>query len=186
MLFRSRARTFGELQLAGILALVLVLMVLAGSFESLLHPITVLSAIPIALIGVACVLVPVGEPIGVMSMMGLIVLSGVAVNDAVLLLVTARQFINEGEEKMEALARAAGVRLRPIIMTTLTTVLVMMPLVFGTGEGAALRAPMALTIIGGIVASTIGSLTVLPCLYLLLDGVRGLFRRANAVVKATT
>lgn len=182
----ERARTFGELQLAGILALVLVLMVLAGSFESLLHPITVLSAIPIALIGVACVLVPVGEPIGVMSMMGLIVLSGVAVNDAVLLLVTARQFINEGEEKMEALARAAGIRLRPIIMTTLTTVLVMMPLVFGTGEGAALRAPMALTIIGGIVASTIGSLTVLPCLYLLLDGVRGLFRRADAVVEATT
>ena len=96
-----------------------------------------------------------------------------------LLLVTARQFIDAGENKIDALAKAAGIRLRPIIMTTLTTVLVMLPLVFGTGEGAALRAPMAITIIGGIIASTIGSLTVLPCLYLLLDNltrtVRGLF-----------
>ena len=175
----ERERTFGELQLAATLAIILVFMVLAGSFESLLHPITVLSAIPIALVGVACVLIPLGEPVGVMAMMGLIVLAGVAVNDAVLLLVTARQFIDAGENKIDALAKAAGIRLRPIIMTTLTTVLVMLPLVFGTGEGAALRAPMAITIIGGIIASTIGSLTVLPCLYLLLDNltrtVRGLF-----------
>lgn len=165
----ERVRTFGELQLAGILALVLVLMVLAGSFESLLHPITVLAAIPLSLIGVAAILIPLGAPLGVMSMMGLIVLAGVAVNDAVLLLSTARQLIDDGIERTEALARAAGLRLRPIIMTTLTTMLVMLPLVFGSGEGAALRAPMAVTIIGGIMASTIGSLLVLPCLYLLLD-----------------
>lgn len=168
----ERVKTFGELKLAGILALVLVLMVLAGSFESFLHPITVLAAIPLALIGVSVVLVPMGEPLGVMSMMGLIVLSGVAVNDAVLLLSTARQFIGEGMDRVEALVSAAGVRLRPILMTTLTTVLVLMPLVFGSGEGASLRAPMALTIISGIIASTLGSLLILPCLYLLLDQLR--------------
>ncbi len=168
----ERERTFGELQLAGVLAMILVLMVLAGSFESLLHPITVLSAIPLALIGVALILVPMGQPIGIMAMMGLIVLAGVAVNDAVLLLSTARRLINDGMERVDALVQAAGIRLRPIIMTTLTTVFVLLPLIFGTDEGAALRVPMALTIIGGIITSTIGSLIVLPSLYLVLERVQ--------------
>lgn len=165
----ERAQTFDELRLAGILALVLVLMVLAGTFESLLQPITVLAAVPLALVGVAVALVPGGQPIGVMAMLGLIVLSGIAVNDAVLLLATARQLMAEGRDRVSALAAAAGLRLRPIVMTTLTTVLALAPLVFAGGEGAQLRAPMALAIIGGIVASTLGSLLVLPCLYLLLD-----------------
>ena len=155
-----------------ILALILVLMVLAGSFESLIHPLTVLAAIPIGMIGVAIVLVPLGQPVGVMAMMGLIVLAGVAVNDAVLLIATARQLMDQGQDRTTALATAAGIRLRPIIMTTMTTVLVMLPLIFGTGEGAALRAPMAMTIIGGIIASTIGSILVMPCLYLVLDRLR--------------
>jgi len=165
----ERVRTFGELRLAGILAMVLVLMVLAGTFESLLHPITVLAAIPLGLIGVAIALVPTGQPIGMMAMMGLIVLAGVAVNDAVLLIDTARQLMARGVERVDALAQAAGTRLRPIVMTTLTTVLALLPLAFGTGEGAELRGPMAVTIIGGILASTVGSLLVLPCLYLVLD-----------------
>ena len=165
----ERVRTFGELRLAGILAMVLVLMVLAGTFESLLHPITVLAAIPLGLVGVAVALVPTGQPIGMMAMMGLIVLAGVAVNDAVLLIDTARQLLAGGVERVDALAQAAGTRLRPIVMTTLTTVLALLPLAFGTGEGAELRGPMAVTIIGGILASTVGSLLVLPCLYLVLD-----------------
>ena len=165
----ERARTFAELQLAAVLALVLVFMVLAGSFESLIHPLTVLAAIPLGLIGVAVALVPTGQPVGVMAMLGLIVLAGVAVNDAVLLLATARRLMGEGRSRIDALAEAAGIRLRPIIMTTLTTVLVLLPLAFGAGEGAELRIPMAITIIGGITASTLGSLFVLPSLYLLLD-----------------
>ena len=168
----ERARTFGELRLAGVLALALVLMVLAGTFESFLQPLTVLAAIPLALVGVAVALVPGGQPIGVMAMLGFIVLAGVAVNDAVLLIATARQNMAEGQDRAAALAAAAGIRLRPILMTTLTTVLALAPLLFGGGEGAQLRAPMAITIIGGIVASTVGSLLVLPCLYLALDRLR--------------
>ncbi len=179
----ERVRTFGELRLAGILALVLVLMVLAGTFESLLHPVTVLAAIPLALVGVALVLVPAGRPIGVMAMMGLIVLAGVAVNDAVLLLATARQAMARGAARVDALAQAAGIRLRPILMTTLTTVLALLPLALGTGEGAELRGPMAVTIIGGILASTAGSLLVLPCLYLVLDRLAG---RGEAPQRAET
>ena len=186
----ERAKTFGELQLAGLLAIALVFMVLAGTFESVLQPITVLASIPLAIVGVAVAVVPLGNPIGVMSMLGLIVLAGVAVNDAVLLLTTARQLMANGVERIEALYRAAGIRLRPITMTTLTTALALTPLLFGGGEGAVLRQPMALTIIGGIITSTIGSLLVLPCLYLLLDNfgikLRGLFRSRDATGVVTT
>jgi HAE1 family hydrophobic/amphiphilic exporter-1 len=175
----ERARTFGELQLAAVLAVVLVFMVLAGTFESLIHPFTVLAAIPLALVGVAIALVPAGQPVGVMAMLGLIVLAGIAVNDAVLLLATARQLMAEGVERVEALVRAAGLRLRPIIMTTLTTVLALVPLAIGAGEGSEIRGPMAITIIGGLVASTIGSVFVLPALYLVLDRMR-LHRRLAA------
>ena len=180
----ERLRTFGELQLAAILALVLVLMVLAGSFESLLQPVTVLFSIPLASIGVAIALVPFANPIGVMAMLGLIVLAGVAVNDAVLLLVTARQLMDQGIERIEALKQAAGIRLRPITMTTLTTALALFPLLFGGGEGAVLRQPMALTIIGGLITSTVGSLFVLPCLYLVMDNIGSLFRKKESPVAA--
>ena len=184
---QERATTFSELQLAAILAFVLVLMVLAGTFESLLQPITILYAIPLALVGVAVALVPMGNPLGVMSMLGLIVLSGVAVNDAVLLIVTAKQLMQEGKDRVAALSEAAGIRLRPITMTTLTTALALFPLLFGGGEGAVLRQPMALTIIGGLVASTIGSLFILPCLYLTIDKFTDLFRRKNRrAVTSTT
>ena len=176
----QRARTFTELRLAGVLALVLVFMVLAGTFESLVQPVTVLSAIPLALIGVASLLVWTGQPIGVMAMLGLIVLAGIAVNDAVLLIATARQQMAEGRDRIDALATAAGIRLRPIAMTTLTTALALVPLVLAGGEGASLRAPMALTIIGGIAASTVGSLLVLPCVYLVLDRTSSRLRRSSA------
>lgn len=173
----ERERATAELRLAGLLAIVLVLMVLAGTFESLLQPLTVLFSIPLALIGVACTLGPLGRPVGVMALLGLIVLAGVAVNDAVLLVAAARRLMAAGLERQAALARAAAIRLRPILMTTLTTVLVLVPLAVGAGEAAELRSPMAYTIIGGIVTSTIGSLLVLPCLYLILAGRGG--RRAS-------
>jgi HAE1 family hydrophobic/amphiphilic exporter-1 len=168
----ERQQTTGELRWAALLALVLVFMVLAGSFESLLHPVTVLAAVPFSLIGVAVVLVPLGAPLGVMSMLGLIVLAGVAVNDAILLADGARRLVAEGLERRLALARAASLRLRPIIMTTATTILALAPLALGGGEAAELRKPLALTVIGGLTASTIASLTLIPCLYLVLDRLR--------------
>jgi HAE1 family hydrophobic/amphiphilic exporter-1 len=175
----TRQQTTQELTWAALLAIVLVFMVLAGSFESLLHPLTVLSAIPISLIGVAAILVPIGAPIGIMAMLGLIVLAGIAVNDAILLAQTARRFIEDGMERRRALARAAALRLRPIVMTTATTVLALGPLAIGAGEAAELRAPLALTVIGGLIASTLGSLFVVPSLYLVLDRLRFRARAAR-------
>jgi HAE1 family hydrophobic/amphiphilic exporter-1 len=174
----ERRRTFDELGLAAGLALLLVFMVLAGTFESLIHPLTVAMSIPLALIGVAAALVPLGHPIGVMEMLGIIVLCGVAVNDAILLIDAARQRIEDGMPRREALAAAAGARLRPILMTSATTVLALLPLALGTGEAARLRSPLAITVIGGMVTSTIGSLLVIPCVYLVLDRLRPRRRRA--------
>ncbi len=168
----ERERTFGELGWAAALSVVLVLMVLAGTFESLLHPLTVLSALPLAAIGVALALVPGGHPIGVMAMLGIIVLAGIAVNDAILLVATAQRLVGGGMERRRALARAASLRLRPILMTTLTTVLALAPLAVGVGEAARLRSPMALTIIGGILASTAASLLVTPCVFSLVEQLR--------------
>ena len=168
----ERARTFRELRWAAGMALLLVFMVLAGTFESLLHPLTVLASVPLALVGVAAVLLPAGHPIGVMEALGMIVLAGIAVNDAILLLDASQRLIASGMQRRESLARAAAIRLRPILMTTATTVLALLPLAVATGEAARLRSPMALTIVGGIVASTLGSLFVIPCLYLVLDRLR--------------
>jgi len=168
----ERARTFGELRWAACLAMLLVFMVLAGTFESLFHPVTVVASVPLALVGVAAILGPMGRPIGIMEMLGIIVLAGVAVNDAILLVDTARRLMSSGMERTAALARAAGLRLRPILMTTATTVLALLPLALGTGDAASLRAPLALTVIGGIIASTTACLLVIPSLYLLLDRLR--------------
>jgi HAE1 family hydrophobic/amphiphilic exporter-1 len=107
-----------------------------------------------------------------MELLGMIVLAGVAVNDAILLIDAARKLIADGAPRRAALARAAGIRLRPILMTTATTVLALLPLAVGAGEAAKLRSPLAWTIIGGIVASTVGSLYVIPCLYLLVEKLR--------------
>src|SRR6185295_1426720 len=149
----ERSRTFADLAWAGWLALLLVFMVLAGTFESLVHPLTVVAAVPLSLVGVAAILLPFGRPIGVMEALGLIVLAGVAVNDAILLIDAARRLMAEGVPVRDALSRAAGIRLRPILMTTATAVLGLVPLAFGSGEAVRLRSPMALTIIGGLSAS---------------------------------
>ncbi|RMF72269.1 MAG: efflux RND transporter permease subunit [Acidobacteria bacterium] len=165
----ERAETVRQLGFALALAVVLVFMVLAASFESLVHPLTVLTALPLGLPGVALALAPGARPLGVMALLGLVMLAGIAVNDAILLVATARDMQRAGTPRRRALARAAAIRLRPILMTTATTVFALVPLAFGGGEGAELRAPLALTVIGGLVASTIGSLLVVPCVYELLD-----------------
>lgn len=165
----DRINTVNELRWAMILALLLVFMVLAGSFESLLQPLAILAAVPLALIGVSVALVPQGNPIGVMAMLGLVVLVGIAVNDAILLAQSARGLIQRGRPKREALARAVSLRLRPIIMTTATTVLALLPLALGSGEAAELRQPLAWTVVGGVIASTLGCLFVIPCIYYVLE-----------------
>jgi HAE1 family hydrophobic/amphiphilic exporter-1 len=112
------------------------------------------------------------SPIGVMAMLGLIVLVGVAVNDAILLVDAVGGLRAQGLALPVALARAAAIRLRPILMTSLTTILALLPLAFGSSDAALLRRPLALTVIGGMIASIAASLFVIPCIYLLMERLR--------------
>ena len=151
------------------LAVFLVYVVMASQFESFLHPFVIMFTIPLALIGVVATLWAFELPISVVVFLGIIVLAGIVVNNAIVLVDYVNQLRRNGVEKMEALVQAGQVRLRPILMTTLTTVLGLTPMALGLGEGAEIRTPMAITVIAGLISSTLLTLVVVPTVYSLLD-----------------
>lgn len=151
------------------LAIFLVYLVMASQFESLLHPFVILFTIPLAMVGAVLALWLSGSPISVVVFIGLILLVGIVVKNAIVLIDKVNQLREEGVEKRLAICRGAESRLRPIIMTTLTTLFGFAPLAFFGGDGAEVRAPMALTVIGGLTVSTLLTLVVIPIVYDLLD-----------------
>jgi HAE1 family hydrophobic/amphiphilic exporter-1 len=161
--------SFESMRLAILLAIFMVYLVMASQFESLLHPFVILFSVPFAVIGVLATMYLFGVTISVVSLIGFVLLAGIVVNDAIVLVDYANQLRREGLGKLEALKRAGRVRLRPILMTTATTVLGLLPMALGLGEGAELRTPMALTVIGGMVTSTLLTLLVVPAVYTVLD-----------------
>lgn len=169
---RERAESFGGLQFALLLSVVLVYMVMASLFESLLHPFTVMLTVPLAGIGVVFAFWSLGEAFGVMAFIGAIMLGGIAVNDAIILVDHINQLRREAGDVRQAVLQAAQDRLRPILMTSATTILALLPMAVGVGEGARLRAPMAVAVIGGLVTSTLMTLVVIPVVYELIEGLR--------------
>jgi HAE1 family hydrophobic/amphiphilic exporter-1 len=161
--------SFRSLLFALGLAVFLVYLVMAAQFESLLHPFVILFSIPLAAIGVAVALWLTDTRLSVIVFIGLIMLAGIVVNNAIVLIDLVNQLRADGMERLEALREAARLRLRPIMMTTLTTVLGLLPMALGLGEGAEMRAPMAVTVIGGLLTSTVLTLVVVPVMYSLLD-----------------
>ncbi len=161
--------SFQSLQFALMLAMFLVYLVMASQFESLLHPFVIMFSVPLALVGAVMALVVTGQTISVVVFIGLIMLAGIVVNNAIVLIDRINQLRAEGMAKLAAVREAGRSRLRPIMMTMLTTVLGMVPLALGLGEGAEIRSPMAITVIGGILVSTLLTLVVIPVLYTLLD-----------------
>ncbi|HKL51288.1 MAG TPA: efflux RND transporter permease subunit, partial [Wenzhouxiangellaceae bacterium] len=151
------------------LAVFLVYVVMASQFESLLHPFVILFAVPLAAIGVAAALAVTGTTISVMVFIGMIMLSGIVVNNAIVLVDLINRLRAEGVERTCAIMQAGGERLRPILMTTLTTALGLLPMALGLGEGAEIRTPMAVTVIGGLLVSMALTLIVVPVVYTLLD-----------------
>ncbi|BDY04186.1 efflux RND transporter permease subunit [Ferrimonas sp. YFM] len=151
------------------LAVFLVYLVMASQFESLLHPLLILAAVPMALAGSVYGLWLTGTHISVIVFIGLIMLAGIVVNNAIVLVDRINQLRQEGVERGQAIMEAAHSRLRPILMTTLTTTLGLAPMAIGLGEGAEMRAPMAITVIAGLMISTLLTLVVLPVLYSLFD-----------------
>ena len=165
---KLRQDSFRNLRFALLLAVVLVYMVMAAQFESLVHPFVILLTIPLAGVGAVALLLALGMPLNVMSFIGVILLAGIAVNDSIVLVDRINRNRRAGQELEEAVVQAARTRIRPILMTSLTTMLALLPLAAGAGEGAVLRAPMAVAVIGGLFSCTALTLVVIPCVYHLL------------------
>ncbi|MGI2059317.1 efflux RND transporter permease subunit [Shewanella baltica] len=161
--------SFQSLKIALILAIFLVYLVMASQFESLLHPLLILFAVPMALAGSVLGLYITQTHLSVVVFIGLIMLAGIVVNNAIVLVDRINQLRSEGVEKLDAIRAAAKSRLRPIMMTTLTTTLGLLPMALGLGDGSEVRAPMAITVIFGLSLSTLLTLIVLPVLYALFD-----------------
>ncbi len=169
---QERKEAFQNLKFALILSLILVYMVLASQFESLIHPFTIILSIPLACVGAILIFFLLGKSLNIMAYIGIILLVGIAVNDSIILVDAINQLKNEGLPKIEAIIEAGTRRIRPIIMTSLTTIMALLPLTFGFGEGAALRSPMALAVIGGLITSTLLMLVVIPCVYAVMDNLK--------------
>jgi len=151
------------------LAIFLVYLVMASQFESLLHPFVIMFTIPLALVGAVMALWLSGSPVSVVVFIGLILLVGIVVKNAIVLLDKINQLRLAGVAKRDAIVEGCLSRLRPIVMTTLTTLFGFAPLAFFGGEGAEVKAPMAITVIGGLLVSTLLTLIVIPVMYALLD-----------------
>lgn len=164
-----REQSMQSLTFSLILSIILVYMVMASQFESLVHPFTILLTIPLAVVGTIATFYWLDTPLNIMAIIGIIMLVGIAVNDAIILVDRINQLKRSGMSRNEAIVEAGQQRIRPILMTSLTTVLALLPLTFGFGESASLRAPMAWAVIGGLVTSTLLTLLVIPCVYAALD-----------------
>lgn len=165
----KRAESMDSLLFALLLSIILVYMVLASQFESLLHPFTILLTIPLAVVGTILLFYITNTTINMMGIIGMVMLVGIAVNNSIILVDRINQLIISGQTLTMAIIVAGQQRIRPIIMTSLTTILALLPLTFSFGEGASLRSPMAIAVIGGLVTSTIMSLMVIPCVYYILE-----------------
>lgn len=166
---REMQESFLSMQYALLLAVFLVYLVMASQFESLIHPLVILFTIPLALVGAVLALFITGTTVNVVAFIGVIMLAGIVVNNAIVLVDLINQLRSLGKAKTEAIMEAGRERLRPILMTTLTTALGLLPMAIGIGEGSEMRTPMAITVIGGLLVSTLLTLVVIPVVYSLLD-----------------
>ncbi|TDX52671.1 efflux RND transporter permease subunit [Orenia marismortui] len=167
---KDQKESFGDLGFALILAIVLVYMVMASQFESLIYPFIIMFTVPLALVGAILGLAVSGLSLNVPGIIGIIMLAGIVVNNAIVLI----DYINhrrEEESRKEAILNAGPIRLRPIMMTTLTTILGLSPMALGIGKGAEAQQPMAVVVVGGLLFSTILTLVIIPTIYSIIDDI---------------
>jgi HAE1 family hydrophobic/amphiphilic exporter-1 len=164
--------SFDSMRFAILLAVFMVYLVMASQFESLLHPFVILLSVPLSLIGVVGTLFVFGISLSVVVLIGMILLAGIVVNNAIILIDYTNRLRAQGLAKLDALKRAGDVRLRPILMTTATTVLGLLPMALGMGDGAEIRTPMALTVIAGLLSSTVLTLLLIPSVYAMFDSLK--------------
>ena len=159
--------SFRSLQFALGLSLLLVYMIMASTFESLWQPFLIMATIPMSAIGIVAALWVTGTPLSAMVGLGLIILGGIVVDNGIVLIDYVNLLQSQGRSAYDAVLEASRTRLRPILMTTATTVLGLLPLALGIGEGVELQGPMAITVMGGLLSSTFLTLVVLPTFYLI-------------------
>ncbi|MCT4593009.1 MAG: efflux RND transporter permease subunit [Anaeromicrobium sp.] len=165
----DRSEAFKSLFMALLLSIVLIYMILASQFESLLHPFTVMLSVPFALSGSFIGLFVTNRPLSVPAFIGIIMLAGIVVNNAIVLVDYINQLRDRDMSRKDAIIEAGNTRFRPIIMTTLTTVLGLIPLALGIGEGGQTQAPMATVVVCGLTLSTLLTLVFIPVVYTLFD-----------------
>jgi HAE1 family hydrophobic/amphiphilic exporter-1 len=163
--FEEQQKASRELVISLVLALILVYMVLACQYESLRDPLVVMFSVPLAIVGVLVTLFVTKTTLNLQSYIGCIMLGGIVVNNAILLVDQAGRLIEDGMPTRDALTEAGRRRLRPILMTTLTTILGLLPLALGIGEGADAQAPLARAVVGGLTGSTLITLVLIPAVY---------------------
>ncbi len=169
--------SFASMGFSLFLAIVLIYMVLAAQFESLVHPFTVMLSLPLSIVGALGLLAVTGRSLNIFSMIGMIMLMGLVTKNAILLIDYANLLRSRGVDKTAAILQAGPVRLRPILMTAMSTIAGMLPVVLGLGSGAETRSPMGTAIVGGMVTSTILTLIVIPVVYSLMDDITVFFKR---------
>jgi len=157
---------------AFLLAILLVYMIMASQFESFLHPFVIMFTVPLSLIGVILALLIAGKPVNLPVLIGFVMLAGIAVNNGIVMVDYINQLKRRGVEAREAILQGCAVRLRPVLITALTTILGMLPMAISTSEGASFRSPMAITVMGGLTATTFLTLFVIPAIYSLVTKVK--------------
>jgi HAE1 family hydrophobic/amphiphilic exporter-1 len=160
--------SFRDLGFALLLSALLVYMILAAQFESFLDPLIISAVLPVGITGALITLFLTGQTLNIISLIGMIALLGIAVNDAIVKVATIRRLREQGLGGREAILEASALRFRPILMTTVTTVLAMIPMGLGLGTGEQMQRPLAITIIGGLSIATLLTLFLTPVVYEML------------------
>jgi multidrug efflux pump len=186
----GESREFEEsgnaLYFAFILALIVVFMVLAAQFESLIHPFTVLLSVPLAVTGALAALYVTGSTLNLYSQIGMILLIGIVTKNSILLVEYANQARARGLDALSAMLESGRIRLRPIVMTSVATIIGTLPIALGIGAGSASRRPLGFAIVGGLLFSTLLTLFLVPVAYVLLDRATAFFRRGSEPKEADT
>jgi len=166
------ASTFSRMGIAIIAAIVIAFLIVALMMRSIINPLIIMVSLPLASIGALLGLIISGHTIGVSAMMGMLMLVGIVLTNAIVLIALVEQLRKSGTSTYEALIQGGQTRLRPILMTALTTIFAMIPLALGVGSGTLLAAELAVVVIGGLFSSTLLTLVVIPVIYSLVDGLR--------------
>jgi HAE1 family hydrophobic/amphiphilic exporter-1 len=170
--FEDMIEAFTVLAGALALAILLVYMIMASQFESFIHPFVIMFTIPLSLIGVVIALLIAGRTVNLVSAIGFIMLTGIAVNNGIVMIDYINQLRRKGVETKEAILQGCSIRFRPVLITALTTMLGMLPMALSTSSGSEMRAPMAITVVGGLFATTLMTLFVIPSIYSLVERVK--------------